>query len=147
MSGKIINNENDIRARIRQLLPVSRWMRIEPAIGSTYGVPDLLLVPDGKLVPAELKCGVMKEDGLHITIRPTQRQVIQNMRELGVQVCWILAVKGRSRCMLAPAATRHLSGVIKNGEHGWELSENILEVFNGGKTKIVTKTLSTILSE
>ena len=130
MSGKIINNENDIRARIRQLLPTNRWMRIEPSIGSTYGVPDLLLVPDGKLVPAELKCGVMKEDGLHITIRPAQRQVIQNMRGLGVQVCWILAVKGRSGCMVMPAATRHLSlsGVIPGNEVGWELSENILKV-------------------
>jgi hypothetical protein len=87
---KMIRNENDIRALVRaDAKGKDRW--VEPAIGSTYGLPDCWVAHKGHCVHVELKVGALVHKGVNMPsvkfeLRAGQRSEIKAMMRDGLKV-------------------------------------------------------------
>lgn len=72
-----IKNEDGLRWAFRKIFPAERGFLIrwiEPAWGSTTGIPDAELSNGDDRLPVELKYWFMTEKGVEAKMRPMQRQ-------------------------------------------------------------------------
>jgi len=91
-----ISSEDDIRLAVRVYIPRPMW--IEPALGSTNGLPDFFWFPSvGRLVFGECK---MVAGGLvHFT--PAQQRVFPRMVADGAEIGLVLGVRGTGQVFWA----------------------------------------------
>lgn len=79
----MFRNENQLRKLWEKVTQATNY-RIEPSIGSTIGIPDMLqLGAGGRLVFAELKVGKRKDRVLKFKVRPAQKARIPEMMDEG----------------------------------------------------------------
>lgn len=108
----MINSEDDVRIWVRQASAgKARW--VEPALGSTPGLPDCWVVADpetGCQVHLELKAGSVKGDNLRYKMRPEQVKQINAMRDDGVKVGLLVGLKGTNTLIFARISPKILSG-------------------------------------
>lgn len=103
----MINSEDDVRAWVRLASGgKARW--IEPALGSTPGLPDCWVpfqkevLREGEFavggtivqVHLELKIGRITRNILTYNVRPEQRKQIIAMQDDGVRVGFLVGIKG-----------------------------------------------------
>jgi hypothetical protein len=110
----VYKKENDLRGELRSDLLIGDRLRwIEPAFGSTVGLPDCFLpfgeIGSGKVLWLELKVGVRERkqskvladgrmvDGLRYTVRPAQRKTAGRMVAEGLKVGLLVAELGTKR--------------------------------------------------
>lgn len=91
MSDKVISDEGDVRAHFRGLYEGSpqQLFWVEPNIGSTLGLPDMMLVVGpgaGDTKWCELKVGEQKPTAegpmLRYKVRPAQKRVMRDIMEM-----------------------------------------------------------------
>lgn len=112
----MINSEDDVRAYVRQASAGrARW--VEPALGSTPGLPDCWVPMGDRQVHLELKCGEIKGGKLCFTVRPEQRREIKAMLKDGVTVGFCVGLAGTKSVLFMAATQESLAGkVVMNGE-------------------------------
>lgn len=104
----LITCEDDVRAWVREASGgKARW--VEPALGSTPGLPDCWVPWGDSVVWIELKCGRMKEGLVKYSVRPEQAKQIREMANDGVKVGLLVGIKGARMllfCRPAPVMLR-----------------------------------------
>lgn len=89
-----IDLEADVRKFVRDTTDDKAWW-IEPARGSTFGLPDCILPhgPTGAVIWFELKVAELKAGGLYFEVRPKQRDQIRKMLGRKQRVVFIIGIK------------------------------------------------------
>ena len=111
----MINSEDDVRAWVREASGgKARW--VEPAMGSTPGLPDCW-VPWGEYqVHLELKAGavvnIRGRSFLRYEVRPEQRREIRVGLMDKVRIGLLIGVKGTNSCVFALPSDHALAGKI-----------------------------------
>jgi hypothetical protein len=92
---------------------------VEPASGSSPGIPDAYVVERGKGIWLELKLGVVKTkkgtnqpERVAFTVRPEQRRLIRKFREEGIDCAFIVALSGTRDVLLVEANEETLRGTL-----------------------------------
>jgi hypothetical protein len=121
----VIESEDDVRAYVREAsLGRARW--VEPALGSTPGLPDCWVpLPVERWrniktvqVHLELKAGVITEGYLRYELRPEQRREIRVMLADKLSVGLLIGIKGTQTVVFALPTEKALSGRIAlEGDH------------------------------
>jgi len=110
---RVILSEDDVRAYVREASGgKARW--IEPALGSTPGLPDCW-VPKGKgigQVHLELKCGQIKNGRLRFKVRPEQKKEIKRMIQDGVVVGFLVGIQDTHNCVFMAVTGDSLGGNV-----------------------------------
>ena len=122
--------ESDLRKWMRDGMgDKARW--VEPARGSTIGLPDCWITVDGSRVPVwvELKVAEVKGNQLLFTVRPEQRKQLTSMMRDKAVVGLIAGIKHANMVLAMIINDQTLSGVVDISEGlkaGWlmELSNN-----------------------
>lgn len=135
----IINQEDDVRAWVREASEgKARW--IEPALGSTAGLPDCWVPVDGRCVHLELKCGWIKKGELRFTVRPEQKRELLRMVEDGVPVGLLVGVKGTNSVVFLTVTEDVVNGAVSlagEGDRLWKETESMAGGFWAGVNFIV----------
>jgi hypothetical protein len=102
----MINREIDIR----RMLPFKNPRYIEPATGSTFGVPDVFVImTKGKVMWLELKLArwILRKGKPRLIIRfkATQRIQLPKMVEEGAQIYLVVGVVGTKNVFLGKIET------------------------------------------
>jgi hypothetical protein len=116
----VIANEDDVRTYVRKTANGKvRW--VEPALGSTSGLPDCWVPWGSYCVHIELKCGEIKQGVLCYTVRPEQKRELRLMRTDGVPCGLLIGVQGTDTMVVALPTTEALSGrlELKNMGESW----------------------------
>jgi hypothetical protein len=124
--------ETDLRKWMRDGLgDKARW--VEPARGSTIGLPDCWMPIDGSRVPVwvELKVADVKGNRLVFTIRPEQRKQLTSMVRDKAVVGLIAGVKYANMVLAMMINDQTMNGDVDISEGlkaGWliELSNNAI---------------------
>lgn len=84
--------ERDFKRWCRNIL--GRWnCAIEPALGADLGVPDLMVLRGGLLLPIELKVGEIVDGRLFPRkVRPDQIQFMEGLMRAGGECCFVVGV-------------------------------------------------------
>lgn len=107
----MILSEDDVRAYVREESGgKARW--VEPALGSTPGLPDCWVPYEGQQVHFELKCGTLINGILRYAVRPEQRREIIAMKDDGIKVGLVIGVKGSKTVIFAKPTPEFLLGVV-----------------------------------
>lgn len=107
----MIESEDDVRAYVRQASAGrARW--VEPALGSTPGLPDCWVPVSDRQVHLELKCGRLNNGMLRYTMRPEQRKQILQMVEDDVPVGLLVGVKGTKMVIFMHPEPRNIHGEL-----------------------------------
>lgn len=118
MKNKLISSEDDVRALVRMASGGSaRW--VEPALGSTPGLPDCWVPLHSACVHLELKLGTIKNNRLKYKLRPEQRREILALVDDGVKVGLLVGVKGTDEMFFMPAEPIFLHGELSLFDDGW----------------------------
>lgn len=111
----MINSEDDVRAWVREASGgKARW--VEPALGSTPGLPDCWVPCGSHQVHFELKAAVLWDakgkSFLRYEVRPEQRREIRSGLMDRVRIGLIIGVKGTSSVLFALPSDHALAGKI-----------------------------------
>jgi hypothetical protein len=109
----IINDEGDVRAWVREASEgKARW--VEPALGSTAGLPDCWVPEQGYCVWLELKVGEVK-GGTHLCyeVRPEQRRELKAMAKGKVPCGLLIGIKGSALLIWALPTAAAMAGKLE----------------------------------
>jgi len=108
---KMIKSEGDVRQWLRARFGMG-LLWIEPSAGSTFGIPDsLLLIGDGRTIFIEAKLAVGKGP-FRFKVRAGQRLLFKRLMMLRQPVLFAIGIKGTSEVVLVPATFETCSGVL-----------------------------------
>lgn len=108
----IVTHEDDVRAYVREASRgQARW--VEPALGSTAGLPDCWVPWLGRCVHLELKAGELRRGYLHYEVRPEQRRELKAMVEDRIACGFLIGIKGGQTMVFARVDEGSLAGKVK----------------------------------
>lgn len=107
----MIESEDDVRSYVREASGgKARW--VEPALGSTPGLPDCWVPYEDRQVHLELKCGSLDTGLLRFTVRPEQRREIRKMIEDKVNVGFLVGLKDTDLVFFIRPSDGALAGLV-----------------------------------
>lgn len=105
-------SEDDVREWLRAASGGEVWW-FENKRGGTFGFPDAMLVHRG--VPMFLELKII--DGGHLVAHPSQLNVVQGLRSVGLHAAFLGGVKGGSSLrLLGPGALKRASETAGFGD-------------------------------
>ena len=111
----LITSENDVREMVRKGSGgLARW--VEPAMGSTNGLPDCWLPVEREgvteTVHLELKCGKLGGRELTFHVRPEQKRELRAMARDGVKAGFLVGVEASNMAIFLPVDDDSLAGKV-----------------------------------
>ena len=107
--------EQDLRVWLQERIgPRGRW--VEPAMGSTTGLPDVWTTIDdsGEVYFIELKLGDWKPEHVKVEFRPAQRNQFCRMLRESLNVYCLAGERKGDRVLLAKLTENQLNGELKH---------------------------------
>lgn len=128
----IFTSEADVRRWVRDQFGKSVFW-IEPSMGSTFGLPDVLLAWVCQLVPIELKFAKINRAGeLKVAYRANQRKMVNRFDKLSIPFFSLTGVAGESYLMMRDEiASKHGTveyASVYRSDHVYEMLGRRLKV-------------------